>query len=449
MKHFILIHLIYILALSANAQTQLTLEQCLASAKVHNRTLQNAALDIQASSEQRKEAFTNYFPQISANVMAFQAFDKVVKNDGIIPQEIAVLGEQFYPLIGQPYSIRELNKGYTATMSIMQPIFAGGKILNGNKLARIQEDVNILQHQLKEKDVMQKVTENYWQIAVVKYNLQTIDAAQRQLEEVHRQVELFVSTGVATRNNILKVNLALKELESNRIRLQNADRLLRLLLAQQIGMVNEDIDIVLPNEDESVISPEQVHITSIDAAAKRTEVQMASKGVEAQRLQIRMERADLLPTLAVGLMGYHSGFGGFSEEAKPYITKNMTNALVMGTLSIPISKWWGGSHAIRRQKIKLQQSQNTLIEAREMLQIDIESAWINLTEAYKQIEIAESTVAESAENLRMSTDQYRVGKETLSDLLDAETMHRKSQDLLSQARATYQIRLADYLRKTR
>ena len=90
--------------ISLQAQETLTLQQCLDAARQNNRTLQNAALDIQAATTQKEEAYTNYFPQISANVMAFQAFDKLVKSDGTIPVEIAALGEQFISLAGQPYS---------------------------------------------------------------------------------------------------------------------------------------------------------------------------------------------------------------------------------------------------------------------------------------------------------------------------------------------------------
>ena len=56
---------------------------------------------------------------------------------------------------------------------------------------------------------------------------------------------------------------------------------------------------------------------------------------------------------------------------------------------------------------------------------------------------------EAAENLRMSTDQYNPGPGTISDPLDAETLNRQARNQLSEAMATYQVRLADYLRKTR
>ena len=49
----------------------------------------------------------------------------------------------------------------------------------------------------------------------------------------------------------------------------------------------------------------------------------------------------------------------------------------------------------------------------------------------------------------MTSDQYRMSTCTLTDLLDAETLNRKAQNDLAQAKANYQIALADYQRKTR
>ena len=52
-------------ALPAGAQT-LTLDECRAAAAEHNRTLQNSRYDLEAALQTRREAFTGYFPQVSA-----------------------------------------------------------------------------------------------------------------------------------------------------------------------------------------------------------------------------------------------------------------------------------------------------------------------------------------------------------------------------------------------
>ena len=183
--------------------------------------------------------------------------------------------------------------------------------------------------------------------------------------------------------------------------------------------------------------------------SRREELFLAQKGAEAAQQQLKMERGKNLPTLVAGAMGYHIGLGGISGKMSNLMSTTMTNGLVFGTLSIPISSWWGGRHAIKRMQSKLQQSQNNVTDAREKLAIDIASAWNNLTESYQQIKLARISVEQAQENIRMETNLYNTGTETLTELLNAETLNRQTKDRLAEALATYQIRLADYIRKTR
>lgn len=447
-KNILLLACLCFYSLTLTAQDSLSLEQCIKYATLHNRTLQNAALDIKSSAELRKEMRAKYFPEISANVMAFYAFDKIIKADGFYPEELASL-EQINPafaqLAGKPYSLHELNSSFAATLSIMQPIYAGGQIKNANRMAGIEAEIKALQFSMKEKDVIQKVTENYWQIARLNYNLLTISAAQKQLKAVYEKVNNFVETGIATRNALLKVKLRRQELSSNRLQLENAIHILTMLLAQQIGLGDAPLHLSFPDVDSSYCIP--TYSDSHTASSEREECRLASKAMEAHKIQIKLEQGKNLPTLAAGFMCYHTSLGGLSATIKNNLNTSMTNAMGLVSLSIPISSWFGGSHAIKRAKIKYAQSLNDYQDIKEKLIIDTESAWSSLQESYKQIEIARASVEEANENLRMETDQYTVGKNTISDLLDAETINRQAQGQLSSAIATFNIRYADYQRK--
>lgn len=443
MKNKLLIILMLGLGLGAQAQTTYTLEQCLDSAKTNNLKLQNAALDIQMAKEQKAEAYTKYFPEISASVTAFHAFDKLIKGDGTYPAELAAF-EPLMPgisqMVGQPFEVRELNRGYGATLSVMQPLYTGGQITTGNKLARLQSEVMQLQLQLKEKEVVEKVSENYWQIAQLKYSLQTLDAAERQLQAVHEEVEQRVKAGIILDNDLLKISLRQHELRSNRLKVENGIRVLRLLLAQQCG-IKGAFDISLPQP--TTVQPTEM-ADPISAASTRQEYELAQKGVEAEQLQVKIERGKCLPTVAVGVVGSNVGLGGLSENMRRTMNTNITNGIAMATISIPVSQWWGGSHAIRRQKMKAQQAENDRQEALEMLTVDIVSAWSNLQEATEQVAVAQTAVEQAEENMRHSLAKYKAGTEPLSDLLDAETLQRQSQDNLHTAFASYELAKTKY-----
>ena len=438
------------LAMQAQPRT-LSLEECLQNAATRNRTLQNAALEIQKAGEQKKEAFTKFFPEISANVMAFHAFDKMVKADGYYPQELAAL-EQINPqlaaLAGQPFSVREMDQAYAVMGTVTQPLFAGGQIVNGNRLAAIGQDVAELQMELQTKDILQKVTENYYQIVKLKLNQATVSAAQAQLRAIYKEVQTYVDAGVTTPNDLLRVRLELQRLSSDSLTLSNAHHVMCLLLAQQIGLAGEQVDVSL-NLPTSSENPITYYIAPEQAVAARQELAMAQKGVEAGKLKVRMEVGKRLPTVAVGLTGTHTGIGGLSQGTKSMMDNTVNNGMVFGTVSVPLTAWWGGAHAIRREKLALRQADNQLQDAREQLIIDIEASWSSLVEAYKQIAIAMTSVEEATENMRMSLDKYRMGTEILSDLLESETLLRESKNRLAQAQADYMTKRADYLRKTR
>ena len=413
--------LCFIIALlSANvvsAQRLFTLQQCIDSARQHNTALQNAALEIEKAGEQRKEAYTKYFPQISATVNAYHLFDELA-NTGV-------------------------NRGYSGMVSASQPLYAGGQITTANRMAKVGHEIAVLQQSLKEQDVVQRVTENYWKIACLKYNLQTLTAAEKQVEAIRKRVSDFVETGATTRNALLRVRLRQQELESTRIKVENTQHVLLMLLAEQIGVDDKGFDIAVDTAEGDVLLPAMTDATS--AAAGRTELLLAAKGIKANQLQVRMERGKLLPTLALSVIGFQTHPFDVKMQG---IDLPMRNGIALVSLSIPISQWWGGTHAVRRSKISLQQARNDYDDARRRLRIDIEQAWSNLTEAYRQIGIARTSVEEAEENLRMASDQYTVGRTTITDLLDAETLHRQALDHLSTALADYHVRLADYQRKT-
>ena len=430
------------------AQQKLSLAQCLDSARLHNRTLLNAALAIESADMQISEARTKYYPQISANVMAFHTFDKMVKGDGTIPPEVAAISPALAPYAGQPYAIREMNSAYTATLTAMQPIYAGGQITTANKLARLQRDVEELKLHLQERELEQKITENYWQIAAVKYNISTLDAADRQVAEVYRQVEQFLNAGLCNSNDLLKVRLRQQELASQRLRLDNAKHVLLLLLAQQIGLADKEIDID-EESDRSDIQDKAQWSEPKAQSTNREELSLAAKAVEAARLQVKMERSKLLPTVGVGLVGYNAGLGGLSSDARRFVDSNMLNAMLAATVSVPISDWWGGSKAVKRRQLELRRCQNNLLDIQEQIHVDIESARADLNQAAKQIDIARTSVEQATENLRVSTLQYQSGTAPLADLLDAETLNRQAQNSLSNAIADYRRCLAIYRLKSR
>ena len=122
--------------------------------------------------------------------------------------------------------------------------------------------------------------------------------------------------------------------------------------------------------------------------------------------------------------------------------------MVFATVSVPISDWWGGSHAIKRKKLEQQQAQEQLYDNAELLKIRMQSAWNSVEESYQQLLLAQRSIEQAEENLRLNRDYYNDGMSKMSDLLEAQMLYQQSCDKRTDAFAEYQNKLLEYRQAT-
>jgi outer membrane protein TolC len=115
---------------------------------------------------------------------------------------------------------------------------------------------------------------------------------------------------------------------------------------------------------------------------------------------------------------------------------------------VPISDWWGGSHAIKRKKLEQQQAQEQLADNAELLKIKMQSAWNSVEESYQQLLLAQRSIEQAEENLRLNRDYYNAGMSKMSDLLEAQMLYQQSCDKRTDAFAEYQNKLLEYRQAT-
>ena len=428
----------------AAAQTY-TLEQLLDSARHNNITLRNAQRGIDAAQQQRKEAFTKYFPTVSFTGTWFNANRGMAKMDVnpseyISPELGAALATSLpaeaLAALGSPISVSMIKNGIIAGINAVQPVFAGGQIINGNKLAKIGEDVSRLQFQLSENEVEKQTEQYYWQIVSLQEKLKTIAAVETMLSDIHKDVDVAVRAGVAMRNDLLQVQLRQNNTESQKLKLQNGLSIVRLLLAQFCGLSSDSFTVSMGDAFAVASIPQQQD--HLQALLQTPEYQLLQKQVEAASLQKKMVIGQNLPTIAVGAgYNYHN-----------LLDNNRTFGMIFATVSVPISDWWGGSHAIKRKKIEYQKAIDEQHDKAQLLQIRMQNAWNSVVESRLQLDIAQRSIEQVEENLRLNRDYYRAGTTKMSDLLEAQLLYQQSLDRRTDAYADYQNKLLEYRQAT-
>jgi outer membrane protein TolC len=426
------------------AQQAYTLEQIKDSALHNNIAIRHARHSIDAAKEQRKEAFTKYFPNVSGTGLWFNANQGMaqasINPSEMVPASLAstlatMLPAEALVALANPISISMMKNGTIGSLMAVQPVFAGGQIINGNKLAKVGEEVSRLQLQLSENEVEKTAEQYFWQLASLQEKMKTVDAVDTLLADIHKDVDVAVRAGLAMRNDLLQVELRQNDIESQRLKLQNGISIVRLLLSQYCGLRDTSFTITYQSDAPSTLLSRQDHDQALLGTA---EYQLLDKQVEATSLQKKIAVGQNLPSVAVGAgYNYHN-----------LLDNNTTFGMVFATVSVPISDWWGGSHTIKRRKIEHQQAVEQLEDNAQLLQIRMQNAWNGLEESYQQLLLAQRGIEQAKENLRLNRNYYKAGISKMSDLLEAQMLYQQSCDKQTDAFANYQNKLLEYRQAT-
>ena len=416
-----LLCLLLVPALSVEAQRSLTLEECSQLALENNARMKNARLDVKGAEEVRKEAFTKYFPSISATGGAFTS-DNGMAELALVPGLL---------------EMTMAKNGVMGGVTAVQPVFAGGQILNNNKLAALAVEVSRYQMKQSENEVLLTVEQYYWLHVSLQEKRKTVSLLETLIDNLYKDVEASVRAGVANRNELLQVQLKKNSIASDRLKVDNNLRLSKMLLSQYIGLPEDDFTVQATLQ-EPLPSPETYRIDLMSALPTTVAYKLLDKNVEASRLQYKLKVGQNLPSVGIGAgYMYHN-----------ILDTDHSFGMIFATVSVPLTDWWGGSHAIRKQKLQLKAAEYTRQDTNEKLLLQMQKRWNELEEAYKQAKISEESVKTAEENVRLSTDYYQVGTETLSDLLNAQSLLQQSRDQYTDDYTNYLIKRTEYLQAT-
>jgi len=420
-RQFFLIGLGLMACLRMPAQHTYTLDECIDEALKNNVRIKNADNDLSVAKHGSKEAFTKYFPSLSATGGGFMADKGLIQLEMSPEMEMSIL-----------------KNGIVGGVSASMPLFTGGQIVNANKLAKVNVEVSRLQHGLSVNEV-KLVTERYfWQIVKLKEMLNTLSSVEGQLESIRKEVEASVDAGVTNRNDLLQVQLRKNETRSTRISVENALSVSRKLLAQYIGCASDSIDVAFDFGGTLPSHPDNLYRIPESVLVLTNEYSLLQQDVKASRLQFRMSVGKNLPSIAIG--------GGYMYDN--LMDKDHSFWMGFATVSVPLSGWWGGSHDMKKHKLRLRNAENRFTDQSQLLIIRMQNTWNDLTDAYQQVEIAVESIGQATENLRLQTDYYHAGTCTMSDLLEAQTLYQQSRDKYVESYARYEVKKREYLQAT-
>lgn len=338
---------------------------------------------------------------------------------------------------------------YLAGIMATQPVFAGGKIVAGGKLAKIGREAAAEKVRSSRAQAIADADKAYWGLLSVQRKVDMLRAYAEQMDSLLSKVELSLSAEMATRSDLMRVKSKRSEIAYQLQKASGGEELCRMALCEATGLPL-DTELELTDTLITITPPGEL---SADLS-RRPEMRLLSLGVEAGRQQVRMQRGDMLPQ--IGLVGAYTYYGGikvkgYTQDATgsyvPY-ENSIQDGMFAGMLSVkvPIFHWGTERRKVRKAKLDLENAQLDLEKNSSLMDMELRQAVQNVTDGYNLVQTATYGLEEADENLRIMKEKYGADMATMTDLLDAQSQWRTAQSNLIEAQASYLMARTDYLK---
>ena len=428
------------------AQT-LTLDSCLALARRNNYEIRNSRLEVEKSRALKQQVFTKFFPQLSIRGLGYYAVNPLIhfSIEDIQSSDMRNLLQSLYEIVESESDIKKeidlMKTGASGSLVAVQPLFTGGRIVNGNKLANIGIEASQLQADMKERDVLEEIESSYYLVVGLQEKVSTVDAALSLIDSLERVVELAYTNGLVTRSDMLQIGLKRNEMLANKQKLSSGIRLSRRLLCQQVGIDYSDNLQFSDLQDE--IQKPLLFLFSDRGDTLRPETRLLQLNIDAEQLRKKMTLGEAMPQLAI----VGATFYGNIIKKEP-----TSNGIALLSLSIPITDWWETRHKVQQHDIAIDQARMMQEHYSKMMSLEEEKAYSDMMDAWTMMRSDSSALAMAQENYRLSTLNYQAGAATLAEVLQAQALLLQAHNALTDNRTAYIVarrRLTDLRREQR
>ena len=437
------------------AQRVVTLQDCRDMALENNKNLKISQEKVNMANYDRKIAFANYLPSISAQgtymhnekqiqllsddkINAMSTVGSTLQGDvnGFIDPVIQELMQnplmyqiimnspELQALIQDLHNIgafetldaigEEVAKNFTldtrnvyaGMITVMEPVYAGGKIRAYNKMARYAQDLAEMQLTTEQQEVIVATDKAYWQIVSL--------ANKQKLTENYVELLRTMSDNV----DKLSVKVKLNDAELSLIRVQNGVALSKMLLCQSCGLPL-DTELVLEDENlEDVAVPVYTtEYTEDDIMNNRPELQSLELATKIYDKKVDIARSEFLPTVAVFgnyIVTNPSVFNGFETEFHGFYNFGVV-------AKVPLFHFGEGYNKVRKAKAEAMITQLKLEDTKELVMLQVNQYEKQIKEAESRLQMTTEKMSDAEENLRMATVGFNEGMIPSSTLEAAQT----------------------------
>lgn len=386
---------------------QLTADEVAELAVQNHQQLKVSAQNIDIARQNTEVVRLQKLPNITASTSQFYlgdavAIDKDFSNSTNIPM----------PHYGSSYAVQ-------AT----QLIFKGGLVNKSIEMAGLREQLSKLDLEKNKQDVKLLVISNYLDIYKILNQEAVFQNNKKLAQERLKNIQKFYQQGMVTRNEVIRGELAIKNLDQGILTLKNNKKILNYNLSIALGLPT-DTEIVpvesLQNKESGIGIEYYVnlaHDSNPLLKSAKTNIDVADKNIE-------IIKTDTMPTI--------SGFGGYSLQ-RPITTRNPVLDMYSGGWQTGISLSYNIDNLFKtKEKVKLGELQKTqandaMTLTQQNIDMAVNAAYTKYQESIQQAEILNDAKKLAEENYKITEAKYLNQLAVQAEMIDAQNQKLQSE----------------------
>jgi outer membrane protein len=392
----------------------LTLTDSVLKALDRNWTLKAKKEKVNEATAVKRQAYADFFPKFSTAY----SYTRLDREETTGPIDLGI--------ITLPGSTRSLEDNYQWKTTISQPVFTGFALLSAYELGKLGIDGAELEIEQEKLDLALRVKEAYFGVLEADRGVQVAEQAVESLKSHVKVAKSFYDVGMIPVNDLLEAEVELANAEHDLIKAQNASRIARALFNTVLARPIETPVALKDVEDyqQETKSLSDYMATALD---ERPEIKLLNVNLKQTEQNRRIARSDYYPDISLQ-------YDYIKEGDEPYLQGSDVHDgnrwQVMGVLSWTFFEWGKTRSAVREVDSKHLQLIQTRAALEDQIRFETKQAYLDLSEAEKNIPTTAKAVDQAEENLRVNRERYQAQVATSTDVLDAQT-------LLTRARTNY------------
>jgi len=444
----------------AREPVRLTLEAAIQRALHDGNDVRIAEAGVQQAEGQVTQAWGSALPEVRANVTYQRTFASVFQGLGggmpeFKPNPTASLESRVSYLennaqyaafqgLGTMFSSTGFGSPntYTASLTLTQTLFQGGKVGAGIRGAHAYEQAARAQLEETRRDVTYRVTQAYLNALYAARIVDITEASQVQVNDQLHRVSLNHQVGSSADYDLLRAQVEAANQEPLVIAARNSRDIALLEVRRLVNIpADQPVELVSGMLQTPADSLPRVDLAALNLdVAGRAAIAAAQANVEFRREAVHVYHGDYYPSVkltssfggqAFPLSGFPSRLADFHED--------WTASLVF---SVPLFDGFKTHGVVEQAQADLSRAEAQLSQTRASVAIEIEQARAEIARAQALVAARHVTVGQAERAQHLASVRYANGIATALEVSDARLALEQASVNEAQATRDYLLALA-------